>query len=39
MLISVLSWVIAVLLAVPIVLATVMAYAGRNEGSCRSNLL
>ena len=34
MLISVLSWVIAVLLAVSVVLATALAYAGRNEGSC-----
>ncbi|MCH7983128.1 MAG: hypothetical protein IIC28_04080 [Chloroflexi bacterium] len=34
MLISVLSWVIAVLLAVSVVLVTVLAYSGSGEGSC-----
>ncbi|MCI0803306.1 MAG: hypothetical protein J4N96_02550 [Chloroflexi bacterium] len=34
MLISVLSWVIAVLLAVFVVLVAALAYVGRHEGSC-----
>ncbi|MCI0874519.1 MAG: hypothetical protein J4N79_09635 [Chloroflexi bacterium] len=34
MLISVLSWVIAVLLAVFVALVAALAYVGRHEGSC-----